>query len=497
MLQRILRRRSTDPAQNPELWQDQTTDAVVRALTAAQLASSEEDKRKWRMLHDFLRGHHSTWTQEAALDLYPERAREWMETNAIWRYYPLVSAYTDRLAVAMATRLPELKVYDLRTGKDHPTQHPEALQWSQDLEDAKADVRLPGLERMVVALGNSIISPTWIGDRIRWCLAPPYQVDIWQSLQDPSDLSMAHAISFEMAQPVDSVGMTQPSIYSTWTREPDGQGGIRWGHYVHDAAGAIMENTLFGDSNVNGYGRHPHVLVQVDEVAPGEIWVPPRESWIQQQLGLSVALTDLYSGLRYHAWAVAVTTGAMGVRDDDEPVIGPGSQLDLPTGATLDFKAPPLSIDEYKGLLEHDLKISGVAEAIDPSAWSVDGAYQSVIGMKLRHHGLQRRQERVRPYLSRALRDLFDVHRAVGNYWADRGASRTRYSDTTALRVVYRPLPEVHDRQADAMATEMEIDKGITSVVERIMDREGVGRDEAERRMRERLAQRPDNSSEG
>ena len=475
---------------NRQLWTDGSESVVAEALLRAQAAQSQTDRDNWRKLHDFLRGCHYEHTSDAASAIYPERARAWNTAGGLgYRYLPAVKMYVDKLSVAMAQRIPELELYDGRTGEPLPADDPQVGQWRDDLVAAEAKTTLPTLERWTTAMGQAVISPTWKGDRVAWDLSPVYQVRAWQSLHDPSSFASCNAISFEVAQPVDTVGRALPSIWSTWTREQLSDGSTSWGHYVHQTAGALEDNPLFAD-NVNGYGMFPHVLVRTGRPAPGELWIPPNEAWIAQQIGLNLAVTDMWHGARYQIHPVAVFTGTQG-EYDEAPVTGPGVGLQMPPGSSLSFVSPSLNLDEYRTLIDHDLTIGGLAESIDPTTFTSQGAYQSIASLQLRRHDLQIRREAVIPYYTTAIeRDLWNAHRTVANYWQTRGARRRRYEDWTRLRCIWRPLPQVVDRQADALATELEIDRGITSVVERVADREGVDFAEAARRVQTRLAMR-------
>jgi len=351
------------------------------------------------------------------------------------------------------------------------------------------DAVLASLDATVNVLGQAVVSPSWVSDgdygAIQWVVEDPQSVYVHQSEVAPSKIDLARSVSIEIRRPVDSIGAS-PVSYSTWTRTVE-DGETHYGHFVHDANGNLKANALFGENGANPYGAIPCVLWQTRKPSSGTIYIPPDEDLIQAQLGLDVGLTDLAYGLRFQAHPQAVVTGQV-VGDSQEPTLGPDTLLTLAEGGTFDYKSPPLSVDLVIRALEWLIRVQAVSRSLPPDILTPSAA-RNLAALQEQRHDLLLRRERVIPFYVRALRKTWNIHRIVGNYWAANGADRIAYSPELQLGVRLAPVKQVSDRWQAAQSTQVEITQGRTSAIEQVMDAEGVDRDEATRRVEQRLAE--------
>ena len=130
---------------------------------------------------------------------------------------------------------------------------------------------------------------------------------------------------------------------------------------------------------------------------------------------------------------------------------------------------------------DFDLRISAVAEGLPADVFSQASTSRTLSAKQLESAALRHRRQRTIPWHKRALQRTWQVHRAVGNYWADQGADRIRYDDDLTLGIQFAPLPEVFDRFQDTQASMLEIQNGISTASDVLMRRLGITRQEADR----------------
>ena len=475
------------------LWADTTRAMVLDSLHRAQVAASDFQHMQWSKLRAFLDGVHHDHTSTAAGISHPQRSREWeMGDRAGYRYIRLVEMVAETLSVAFhrpATLYLHLGDYVPLTTA-HPQYGRQVAQWEIDQEDAELDTTLTHIDRAIGGgMGQQIVSPSWVqsGDtaKIKWLAMDPQEVYIHQGLEDPSDISMAQAVLLQVRQPVDSIGVQGETIYSTWSRRVE-QGATNYYHHVHSASGGEYLNPLWED-NTNGYGVLPVVLWQVKRPSSGCIFIPPDEALLQDQLGLNVAITDLFFGLRYQAHPQHVLKGNA---IDENPVFGPGRLLRIEEDADLDTLTPDLNVDEVTRTLEWALRVQAVSRAMPPDMWNPSAA-RNLAALQEQRHNLQLRRERVLPYYKRHLRKTWDIHRVVGNYWAERLGTREPYAPELQLGIKLAEIPRVHDRWQQAQSIQLELQQGRTSSIEEVMEAEGVTREEAQQLVEQRQDQAP------
>ena len=469
------------------LWESNVAAAVGQSLQRAQRLNIEEYRAQWQALHGYLMGVHRQFSELKAKALYPERAKEWAEGNgASWRFFELVRMLVDRLSVCFA-RPPETYLHR-GDGVRLPEDDPQVRQWRLDEEAAELDTTLRTVDEWTTGMSQSFVSPSWVRDHIEWVVLAPYEVFVDQDLANPRSLSTAQSVSVQLRQPEDSLSHNEPTLFQTWVRRESGSS-VSWEYYLHDQAGKrLLSSPLFPkpEGNRNPYGLHPLVLWQVQRPAGGEFWVPPNETWVQEQSGIDVSLTDLQYGVRYQIHPQWVQLGM--TEDEARPTFGPGRVVRFPEANRGDLRVvtPNLNLAEYRATIEWSLRMLAVSASLPADTFAPTAA-RNLAALQEQRHDLQIRREKAVPVYQRALRRTFEVHKKVGNYWARQpGVDRVVYDDDIRLGVQMAPLPEVQDRWQEAQSVGVEIQQGRTSPVEEIMRREGVSRAEAERRATER-----------
>jgi len=473
------------------LWSSTAERAVIDSFWAARRASDASARASWAKLRDFLDGVHRAHTEAHAAVSHPQDSRDWaLGDGHAYRFIRLVEMLAERLSVIFH-RPPELSLHagdGVPLTVDHPTYGPAVEQWHADEEFAQLSTLLPSLDQSVNVLGQQIVSPCWIADGdysgIRWCTWDPQDVYVDQSRAMPSEIAIAQAVALEIQQPLDGVGASRPPLWSTWIRRVEA-GATVYEHWVHDERGALAQNPLFPTAApANPYGAIPVVLWQSRTPSPGSIWIPPDEALIQAQLGTNIALTDLAHGLKYAAHPSYVGKGQ---RPEEMITIGPGRVQWLPEDdSSFESITPTLNTQQVIQTVEWLLKVEATSRALPPDLLSPSAA-RNLSALQEQRHDLKVRREKVVPFYQRALRRTFDAHRIVGNYWAANGHDRAIIPPELRLGVRLAPIPKIEDRWQAAQSRQIELQQGIASQVEEIMDREGVDRAEARRRLDTRL----------
>lgn len=479
-----IRRYTSTP--NLGLFDSQVPEAIRRSLQRVQLMHDTDRREKLATLHSLLDGAHRDYVHAAAKALYGERAHEWAEGGyAGYRYLPWVKTMCDRLAVAFHTP-PELYLHN---GDGVPiTEGPQAEQLLYDIETGGIDTTLSQVERWVTCMEQCIVWPRFIrhagyGDGmgcIKWTLVAPYDVWAVPNKYDTADIQQAESVSILLAsREVDQVqGAVDTFIH--WTREGDIN--PKWGMYMTEN-GKLVNNPLFPDTNANGYGMYPFVMWQTNNPVQGELWLPPNEDWIQQHIGICLSLTDLAHGARYQAHGMLVYRGG-DTEVDGELVLGPGRVVTLPDPEMqLDWLSPPSgTLASVRHYVDFCLRLSGVAESLDPETFSEGGSTRNLAAMKQRQADKMLRRTAVLPYYRRYLRETWKRHKVVNDHAVSMGwaPNRVEYGELH-LGVKFAAIPEVEDRFQGVQASIAEINAGLTTPADVVMRRDGISRAEAER----------------
>jgi len=450
------------------------TDALVRlALAESQQALHVQRCDQWRGLHELLQERHREQTWKSARFTHPEAAKTWIEGNgAGFLYFPVVRMYAERLSVAFDQ---SPATYLRRTGTTErlPETDPQVQQWRQDVRDIKFSQTMQQVEEMATALGQASVSPTWVGDRIRWRVYAPYELAVVRGVNDPDSFEAAQAIAIQIRT---VVGGLERSDWLVWTYD-----GKTWGSALYDHGGNLKGSPLF-QGGINGYGRHPVVNWQWRQPPGGEVFVEPDEALLQLARKVNVHMTDMSHGMTYQVHPQPVVWGNPEGIQDGAVVTGPDVMVKF-TGrresGDFEFRTPTLNISELRATINYWLTTFAVTRGLPPDVFQPDSSTRN-LGAKIQETAeLDRIRKRRYPVIMDAMRETFDVHKAVGNYWARNGAKRIEYGPDIELEVELQPIARVEDRQAKAQADEMAIARGETSTPAIIQQGTGVTREEA------------------
>jgi hypothetical protein len=467
---------------NQSYWHSTAKAAVIDSLRRAEAFDDKARRDIWQALHAFLDGEHRSELETRLKALYPNTASDLNRGEHGHRYFPLIQMMAQRLSVVMAHTAPETWLE--RNGERLPEDDPQVQQMRRDWETCEIDVTLATAELWSTTMGQCLLQPCFRKGVMRWDLHAPYEIWIDQDPEDPSRLEGARHISVILPQPADSSDVHTDTLYYTWRRESvrDEQGrevGARWFSFLHDGSGNLHVNPLFSDPDgINGYGLHPFVVWRTERPPAGSFWVPPRKGWYHAQLASDVKLVDLDLHLRTQIHAQPVATGG----EFKTIALGPDKLIHSPDN---DFQLEYVSQKPNLNLLidgfDFDLRISAVAEGLPADVFSQASTSRTLSAKQLESAALRHRRQRTIPWHKRALQRTWQVHRAVGNYWADQGADRIRYDDDLTLGIQFAPLPEVFDRFQDTQASMLEIQNGISTASDVLMRRLGITRQEADR----------------
>jgi hypothetical protein len=350
---------------------------------------------------------------------------------------------------------------------------------------------------MLPALRNVLVFMQWVRGAIRWRLYIP-RLDCWidQDPDLPEEIEHATQVTIEIRKRKDSSDTLYVNRhFMSWRYDENFE--QPWTLFFHDEHGRELTNAdgtpyrpLF-DRAQNEYGLHPFVLWRTDEPEGGHVLLPPREDWIQSQLGVNEMLTDALYGLRHQTHAQPVIERML-LADGAAPVIGPKRALLFPDGGDFRYVGPPVKLDELRETLNAILRIRSVTEDMPPDTFEASGSTRNFNAKKLEAFALILRQRRTRPALQLHWEATTEVHKRVGNYWADQGADRVRYDDDVKIGVLLPDLPWPQDEFQAEQTAQMRAQRGVTSEVDEIMKNDAVDRATAERLYAERQAARQD-----
>lgn len=451
------------------------TDALARlAIEASKEPLHLERCEQWRGLHELLQEKHKKQTYEAARFTHPEAAKVWNEGNgAGYLYIPIVRMYAERLSVAF-DQAPQTYLRRAGTTERLPETDPQVQQWKRDARHIKFAQTMQQVEEMTTVLGQAVVSPTWARKRMRWRVYAPHELAVAKSDVDPDSFEDAKAIAIQIRT---ATGGTAQCDWLVWTND----GEDNWGSALYDYGGRFKSSPLF-QNGANGYGRHPVVLWQWRKPSAGEIHLEPDEALLQLGRRTNVHMTDLGHGMTHQVHAQACMWGNPEGVMDGAVVTGPDVVLKF-TGrrdtGDFEFKTPVLNMAELRATINYWLTTFAVSKGLPPDTFLADSSTRN-LGAKLQETAeLNRLRRRRYPVIMDAMRETFEVHKAVGNYWARHGADRIQYDDDIELEVELQPIDEVEDRQAKAQSDKIEIDRGQTSTPALVQQETGVTREEA------------------
>lgn len=451
-----------------------TADRLAQlALAASKEPVHLERCDQWRGLYELLQEQHREQTYQAARWTHPEAAKVWSEGDgAGYLYIPIVRMYAERLSVAFdqtpATYL-RRKGSTERLAEDDP----QVKQWRDDARDIKFGSTMQQVEEMTTVLGQSVVSPTWTGRRIRWRVYAPHEVAVAKSATDPDSFEDARAIGIQVRT---TDGGTAMCDWLVWTYD-----GTSWGLGLYDYGGRWKASPLF-QGGVSGYGRHPLVCWQWRQPPTGEVFLEPDEALLQLGRRVNVHMTDLGHGMTYQVHPQAVLWGNPEGIQDGAVVTGPDVFVRF-TGrretGDFEFRTPTLNIAELRATINYWLTTFAVSRGLPPDVFLPDSSTRNLGAKQQEEAELNRLRKRRYPVIMDSMRETFEVHKAVGNYWARHGAKRIAYDDDIELEVELQPISRVEDRQAKAQADELEINRGQTSTPALVQQETGVTREEA------------------
>ena len=470
------------------LWGSQAKAAVLNSLMRARVAMSDDQRLTWRQLRDYLDGIHAVHTLAAASVTHPQTVGEWAKgRGAALRAFRLVEMVAERVSVAF--HRPPTFYHHLGDGepiaRDDPKYGPQVEQWEVDAEDCELDTVLSGIDEGVNVLEAQIVSPAWVSDgvdgRMTWQVYDPQDVYIDPSPHAPQDERLARSVSLGIHEQSDTIACTSldPDLWSTWTRSVDGNRAT-YGHWFHSTAGGLAGQPLFKDA-INGYGMIPVVIWRARKPSRNRIFSPPDEALLSAQAGTDVSITDLFYGLRFNGHPQRVWVGGDAARLA-EIATGPDSIAAIGEGETLTNETPTLNTNIVRDAIEWSLRLEAISRSLPADIFSPSPA-RNLAALQEMRLDLRVRRERTLPHYIRALRRTWEVHKAVGNYWARAGAARVIYSPELQLGVKLAEIPKTEDRWQAAQSNQVEISQGLTDAVSILADREGVSIEEAQRRV--------------
>ena len=451
-----------------------TTDALARlAIAEYQDAVHLERCEQWRGLHEFLNEKHLKQTIQSARFTHPEACKVWSEGNgAGFVYISVVRMYAERLSVAF-DQAPQTYLRRAGTTERLPESDPQVVQWRKDARHVEFAQTMQQVEETVTALGQAAVSPTWARDRIRWRVHAPHELAVVKSDIDPDSFEAAKAIAIQIRT---KDGGTAQCDWLVWTFD-----GTSWGSALYDHGGRFKSSPVFMDG-ANGYDRHPAVLWQWRKPTSGEVFIDPDEPLLQLARRVNVHTTDLGHGMTHQVHAQPVVWGNPEGIQDGAVITGPDVMVKF-TGrresGDFEFRTPVLNIAELRATINYMLTTFAVARGLPPDVFQPDSSTRN-LGAKLQETAeLDRLRKKRYPVIMDAMRETFEVHKAVGNYWARHGAKRTEYAEDIELEVELQPIARVEDRQAKTQADAIAIERGQTSTAAIVQQETGVTREEA------------------
>lgn len=478
---------------------------IHASFNRAQMAQADAHKEQWYEIRQALDYSFKDAFVAYLQSIHPERSKDFAEQDfAGNRYLPLIPMIASRLAVSFHTP-PETYLYRMIDGEEVLLEEsdPQTIQWRKDYKDAKLDTVLAQIDQWTTVLRQCLVMPAKVRNRIVWSVYSPDELIIDQDEVLPEEIEHARQVSIEMRQPADPSatkfrGHQSPveTHYTSWRYDEDDDGNAEWSVWYHDKSGHLLNRNgeqwrpLFRTTDENEYKCHPFVMWRAQEPQPREVFLPPREDWLQAQHGANENLTDADLGLRLQTHAQAQMKGVP--TEGTEPVLGVTRILVFPKASDggLSYVAPPVDLAELRETLNQKLRALAVAEDLPTDTWEANSSTRNFMAKMVEAFQLIVRQGRVRPAYRQNWDATTRIHMKVGNHWA-KDMGRVTFGEDVRVGIRFAELPWPQDRFQQAQTAQLEYAQGRRDPVEDIMTDEGVQRATAQRLYDDRKGKMP------
>jgi hypothetical protein len=252
-----------------------------------------------------------------------------------------------------------------------------------------------------------------------------------------------------------------------------------------------------GIYNANGshpFGVVPLVVAHRVEADPGRATPPVNEAVLNLQIALSLQQADNELIVRHCAWPQKVIENADVGQLVEDLSHGPDKFLALVRSGDPQAPGPKLSVvqgqvpvAELVSFAEHQIRLYCAMLGLDPSAFLRVNTAVTVSARLFAAQDRQALRDRILPTLAELEQSMLERIIAV---LALRDPMPIA-ADLT-VEVTYQPADPSPDRQADAQALQAEVALGISSPVDVVAARDGVGRSEALRTVKRNLQEGKD-----
>jgi len=483
-------------------WSSQQREATVREILTAANAwkwpgAGEYNEQIARRLQ-YLGGDVITDLKEQLKVLFPEK---WREASRQIVALSLVEHIIDKRAQAFRGRGSEIGLRSKTDKQELDSEHPAARAFADMVRQAKVHTVLLGADKALELCHDVALKVWWDAQHghVRASLFGPNKAHVLVNPDSPWSMDAAKAVALERTG-ARGIGSIRHEIWGARDEER-GEGEERIFspsmHYIDDGAdGATSMNVDDSNPFIDRRTGLPMYPISWWQDYDGDLYSGlGGDSLVEMCRAVNVGLTWLNFSAGWEMSPVAVLEVELGQGAAVDKTLSainmsPGSATRLPAGVSLSFVKPGFEPKPFTDLFEMLLQYQALTQQLSPKQLDIRGGLpQSGIALQIELSGLSRyRNERV-DILEPHVVDLLERMIVVHNYYSTDPIPDEFEPYWTAGQLDVAP----DDYVAMADQFEREIEAGVSSPVDWIMQRYGVDREQAQQMLEDNLAEKKKN----
>lgn len=427
------------------------------------------------------------------------------------------------------------RVYTAPNGK-RDEQTTRTMAWYHSPAHGGLEAWLHLIDAWLPGLRTCHLLTEWCEDlgELSYAVLPPHWVTWWPRPDRPTETRLAYAVAYSEPEVIGEDGRPQPA--KAWTvyvrpalpgdpedaptREP---GFERTGRLVrYKKSNSTLSSSpwpipppedpaiLKDPSTPTGLADGPNPLVAAGGMkGTSRVWcplvlhtseplvdgmrLPVADDQCQLAEELDYSLTTVLHVANLQSHGVLVKIGAGDLPDR----VGPQNPIELQEGGDAKFIAPNGDPERHARVAHTLAKIAGVFEHLPPDTWDFDPpSIETGPAKQLRRAALIAHRSRRTVDAERPEQRRWELERLLHNRHGVT-PQRPRIPDSTTMHVDWGELATPVNWSQRLQEMQQELSLGITQLVELIMERHGVDRAEAERRLRAAQPSGEDGESQG
>lgn len=453
-------------------------ETLIRNLQKQVKAAALDDYRAQQQTrYDLYAGCYKPYVIEYLKGVCPET---WQEFIPI--YLPLYRKVVDKRAGGLYRKAPERT---WRNSKGEPVEDKVAHAIEEAYRPAYVNTILDKAARYLESHRTILITIVWRHNRIEFDVLPPTLFHVVQGYPDPTMLEDAEALILYNRTRTDTPSVSERDTRTVWQRHSDTaveQGTPAF--YVVDGNEEVLEEGtnpyLAPTRDGKGWEWHyPAILLHLED-PDGTLYLPGGDELTDGALSVAFSLTDHFFIERYQGFGQPVFWGVNEIKD---LALGPTHAIKLKdkTQQDFDFRAPPGKGTERLENLRKFLNMFAVAMDVPANTFDETSTPPSGVSRRIASADLIEHRDALAQRLARYEELLFERMRVV---WNTHSAEVKRIPWDVSLTVTPAPQSLPIDPLEEDARTEKRASLGLLSIVDVLVNEQGITREDALARLR-------------